>query len=226
MEIIPVIDLMHGQVVHAHLGLRDQYAPIKSSLCKSSLPSAIVDALMELYPFKRLYIADLDAIRGLGHHLDSIKQIQAQYPNLEIWLDAGISNIVGLNFWQSLNLTHVIGSENIITEKDFIAISKKLSGQFVLSLDFNENGFIGCMALESQTKYWPSNLIVMDLKQVGSEQGPATKRLRSIKKIAGDRRILAAGGVRNRADLNQLATLSISGALVATALHNGNLSPI
>jgi phosphoribosylformimino-5-aminoimidazole carboxamide ribotide isomerase len=226
MEIIPVIDLMHGNVVHARLGLRQLYSPIQSTLCKSSAPSAIVDALIELYPFKRLYIADLDAINGLGHHLDTIMQIQDHYPDLEIWLDAGISNIEGLSTWQSINLTHVIGSENITTATDFVAIGRNLAGNFVLSLDFNQKGFLGCPELENQTRYWPDKVIVMDLKQVGSEQGPAAQRLESIKKQAGNKKIFAAGGIRNNADLVQLATLSISGALVATALHNGNLSPI
>ena len=225
MEIIPVIDLMHGHVVHARLGLRQLYSPVQSTLCKSSAPSAIVDALLELYPFKRLYIADLDAIKGLGHHLDAIMQIQAHYPDLEIWLDAGISNIEGLSTWQSLNLTHVIGSENITTATDFIAIRRNLAGKFVLSLDFNQKGFLGCPELENQTSYWPDKVIVMDLKQVGSEQGPAAQRLESIKKQAGNKKIFAAGGIRNNADLEQLATLSSSGALVATALHNGNISP-
>ena len=225
MEIIPVIDLMHGHVVHARLGLRQLYSPIKSALCKSSAPSAIVEALLELYPFKRLYIADLDAIKGLGHHLDTIMQIRAHYPDLEIWLDAGIRNIEALSTWQSLNLTHVIGSENITTVSNFIAIGENLGGKFVLSLDFNQNGFVGCPELESQTNYWPDKIIIMDLKQVGSEQGPAAQRLENIKKQAGNKQIFAAGGIRNNSDLEQLATLSISGALVATALHNGNLSP-
>jgi len=223
MEIIPVIDLMHGQVVHARLGLRQHYLPIQSTLCKFSTPSAIVEALLELYPFKRLYIADLDAIKGLGHHLDTIMQIQAHYPDLEIWLDAGISNIEALSTWQSLNLTHVIGSENITTASDFIAIVEYLGGKFVLSLDFNQNGFIGCPEIESQINYWPDKVIVMDLNQVGSEQGPATQRLEIIKHQAGNKQVFAAGGIRNNADLEQLSTLSISGALVATALHNGNL---
>lgn len=224
MEIIPVIDLMHGHVVHARLGLRQHYSPIQSTLCKSSTPSAIVEALLELYPFKRLYIADLDAIKGLGHHLDTIMQIQTHYPDLEIWLDAGISNIEGLSTWQSLNLTHVIGSENITTTNDFIAIGEKLGGKFVLSLDFNQNGFVGCPELERQTNYWPDKIIVMDLKQVGSEQGPATQRLEIIKRQAGNKQIFAAGGIRNNADLEQLSALSIRGALVATALHNGKLN--
>jgi phosphoribosylformimino-5-aminoimidazole carboxamide ribotide isomerase len=226
MEIIPVIDLMHGHVVHARLGLRQHYLPVQSILCKSSAPSAIVDALFELYPFKRLYIADLDAIKGLGHHLDAIMQIQAHYPDLEIWLDAGISSIETLSTWKVLNLTHVIGSENISTANDFNAIWENLDGKFVLSLDFNRNGFVGYPELEIQTNYWPDKIIVMDLKQVGSEQGPATQRLKVIRHQAGNKQIFAAGGIRNNADLEQLATLSISGALVATALHNGNLRPI
>lgn len=225
MEIIPVIDLMHGHVVHARLGLRQHYLPVESILCKSSTPRDIVEALMELYPFKRIYIADLDAIKGLGHHLDTIMQIQAHYPDLEIWLDAGISNIEALSKWKSLNLTHVIGSENITTGTDFIAIGESLAGKFVLSLDFNQSGFVGYPELEIQTNYWPDKIIVMDLKQVGSEQGPATQRLEIIKHKAGNKQIFAAGGIRNNADLAQLATLFISGALVATALHNGNLSP-
>jgi phosphoribosylformimino-5-aminoimidazole carboxamide ribotide isomerase len=225
MEIIPVIDLMHGHVVHARLGLRQHYLPVQSTLCESSEPSAIVEALLELYPFKRLYIADLDAIKGLGDHLDTIMHIQAHYPNLELWLDAGISNIEALSTWQSLNLTHVIGSENITTATDLIAIGGNLAGNFVLSLDFNQNGFLGFPELEIQTNYWPDKIIVMDLKQVGSEEGPATQRLEIIKLQAGNKQIFAAGGIRNNADLEQLTTLSISGALVATALHNGNLSP-
>jgi len=60
---------------------------------------------------------------------------------------------------------------------------------------------------------------------VGSEQGPDINRLQNIIKLAGDRKVYAAGGVKNNEDLDQLSSLNISGALVATALHNGNLKP-
>jgi len=225
MEIIPVIDLMQGQVVHARLGQRHLYQPINSSLCRSSTPIAIVDALLELYPFKRLYIADIDAIKGFSHHLDTIKKIRMQYPNIDIWLDAGISNVAALEIWQNLALTHVIGSENIASVTDLIAIHQKLAGQFVLSLDFNHSGFIGCVELETNKTIWPNKVIIMDLMLVGSEQGPDINRLQNIIKLAGDRKVYAAGGVKNNEDLDQLSSLNISGALVATALHNGNLKP-
>ena len=46
-----------------------------------------------------------------------------------------------------------------------------------------------------------------------------------IKRRAGDRAVIAAGGIRHAADLEQLEALGISAALVATSLHNGSLSP-
>jgi len=225
MEIIPVIDLMHGQVVHARLGQRHLYQPIQSSLCTSSNPIVIVDALLELYPFRRLYIADIDAIKGLGNHLDTIRKIRMQYPNLDIWLDAGLSNLKELEIWETLKVTHVIGSENITAVNDLIAIIQQLEGQLVLSLDFNRSGFIGCMELETNHTLWPNKIIVMDLTLVGSEKGPALQRLQNIIKMSGDCKIFAAGGVKNNEDIEQLRSLNMSGALVATALHNGNLKP-
>ena len=44
------------------------------------------------------------------------------------------------------------------------------------------------------------------------------------KRIAAGRRIYAAGGVRDVADLAALARASIAGALIATALHDGRVS--
>lgn len=225
MEIIPVIDLMQGQVVHARFGQRQHYQAIQSALTSSSLPLDIVGALLELYPFKRLYVADLDAIRGLGNHLTTIAQITQHFPQLEIWLDAGINNFESLPVWQELSLTHVIGSENLRSSIDLAAISRELQGKFVLSLDFTQAGFLGFAELQTNTEHWPEKVIVMTLSQVGSQLGPAIDTLHSFISMAQGREIYAAGGVRNNADLALLQSANVSGALVATALHNKNLTP-
>jgi phosphoribosylformimino-5-aminoimidazole carboxamide ribotide isomerase len=225
MEIIPVIDLMQGQVVHARYGQRQHYQAIQSALTDSSQPFAIVAALLELYPFKRLYVADLDAIRGLGNHLATIVEIARQYPQLEIWLDAGIGNSTSLAIWQELRLTHVIGSENLLSSFDLAEISQQLQGNLVLSLDFNQTGFLGDANLQTNTANWPDKLIVMTLSQVGSQLGPAMDQLQTVLRMAQGRQIYAAGGVRNNADIELLQTINVSGALVATALHNKKLTP-
>jgi len=50
------------------------------------------------------------------------------------------------------------------------------------------------------------------------------ERLSQIRSCAGDRRIYAAGGVRNSDDLVALKRAGIAGALVASALHDGTLT--
>src|SRR5262249_42767856 len=46
LQIIPVIDLRQGDVVHARLGERARYRPLQSILCEGSAPAAVVEGLM------------------------------------------------------------------------------------------------------------------------------------------------------------------------------------
>lgn len=62
--IIPVIDLMRGQVVKAVGGDRAQYAPIRTPLSPNASPVEVAKGFLTLAPFKRLYLADLDALAG------------------------------------------------------------------------------------------------------------------------------------------------------------------
>lgn len=67
MQIIPVIDVMGGIVVHASGGIRDQYQPLQSVLTSSCEPIEVISELLARYKSKIIYIADIDAIRN--HHL-------------------------------------------------------------------------------------------------------------------------------------------------------------
>lgn len=238
MKIIPVIDLMQGQVVHAKFGLRSQYQPIQSSLCNGSSPLVVVAALLELYPFQTLYIADLDAILGLGDHIDLIEQVAEIYPKLTIWLDAGIrqvnaralylSNPHQSNPNQSGRIKPIIGSENIAHLQNYRAISYACESQHVLSLDYSATSAMGIAELHTSARFWPDDTICMTLNAVGSGQGVDYERLNALIQLNQARknpsRLFAAGGIRNIADIQQLSKLGITGALIASALHSGNLS--
>lgn len=224
MQIIPVIDLLKGMVVHAKKGDRNNYQPIQSALCHSSEPIDVVNALLELYPFERIYIADLDAITGLGNHISTIKYIQTQHPTLEIWLDAGIRNACNLLAWHDLKLSHVIGSENIASTRDLSEISNNLKRNFILSLDSNQSGFLGCADLETNTDLWPENVILMSLAQVGANLGVNLELLEKFKEFSKKFNLYAAGGVRNIKDVSTLKPLGIYGALIASALHSKQIS--
>ena len=224
MNIIPVLDLMNGQVVHAKHGDRLNYLPIQSTLCSSSQPLAIVDAFLELYPFKQLYIADINAIQKSGNHRNIISSIALAFPNLEIYLDAGFSSTEDINIFNKIKVTPVLGSESITTIDAYRAITKEHKKRMLLSLDFKNDVYQGPPALLQDSKYWPNELIVMSLSKVGSQSGPDLEKLKHLKEMSPQTKIYAAGGIRDLGDLNTLKSANIDGALIASAIHNGNLS--
>ncbi len=253
MQIIPVIDLLNGVVVHAKRGQRAAYQPIQSQLTTSSAPLDIVAALLALYPFTQLYIADLNAIQHLGdNNFDVIEAIAARYPTLELWLDAGFSHFDELKTWQHLNVRPILGSENFAQLNDYLTFKTALlETKFILSLDFMpenilghipghipENilaknnaaasqyscGFQGSAQLLNNAQFWPQDVIVMSLANVGANQGANGELLREMLNFAPTQNVYAAGGVRGLGDLVQLKKMGVSGALIATALHQKQLS--
>jgi phosphoribosylformimino-5-aminoimidazole carboxamide ribotide isomerase len=224
MNIIPVLDLMNDQVVHAKHGDRLNYLPIQSVLCSPSQPLAIVDAFLELYPFKQLYIADINAIQKSGNHRNIISSISLAFPNVEIYLDAGFSSAEDIHIFNELKVTPVLGSESIANIDAYQAITKDYKKRMLLSLDFKNDVYQGPPALLQDSKYWQNELIVMSLSKVGSQSGPDLEKLKHLKKMSPHTKIYAAGGVRDLGDLDTLKSLNIDGALIASAIHNGNLS--
>jgi phosphoribosylformimino-5-aminoimidazole carboxamide ribotide isomerase len=223
MEIIPVIDLKGGIVVHARMGRRELYRPIQTPLARSSNPIDVVAGVMSIYSFATFYIADLDAIGGGGSNHATIVKIKQAFPQVTFWLDNGIANIDLAEKWLRQDLGYlVLGSE---TQADMTIVDRfSEDPRVVLSLDFREAEFQGPSAMLTQADRWPSRVIVMTLDRVGSRSGPDMERLRAIKTAAKARTTYAAGGVRDAADLRSLAAAGIEGALVASSLHDGRIT--
>src|SRR5262249_11955949 len=88
---------------------------------------------------------------------------------------------------------------------------------------FRGDTFQGPRGILDDPSAWPARVITMTLARVGSGAGPDVERLAEVRRRAEGRRVYAAGGVRDAADLAALAHAGIAGALVATALHDGRL---
>jgi phosphoribosylformimino-5-aminoimidazole carboxamide ribotide isomerase len=224
MNVIPVLDLKGGQVVHAKQGNRQTYLPIDSALTNSSEAMSVVQAFQSLYPFKQLYIADIDAIQGTAHHSDLIKELQVQFPDLEIWLDAGFCSPEAIKKWCNTKVRLVLGSESLKSVEDYQQLMAACDIPAVLSLDFKSKIFLGPKALFNNPELWPEEVIVMTLDQVGSQAGPDFEQLRCIQNKSSQASIYAAGGVRTTADLIALQRQNITGALIASSLHNQSIS--
>lgn len=226
LKLIPVIDLLGGQVVHARKGQRANYRPIESSLCRSAHPEDIVDALLQLHPFSTIYVADLDAIMQTGSNFELISKIHDRFPEIMFWVDAGFSDESAVQRWFQSNIGEpVIGSEMFSDAQLLInTITRWGSSRSILSLDFSGGHLLGPKAvLKPET--WPERVIAMTLARVGSNHGPDCRLLGRLVAKALHTLIFAAGGVRGPRDLEQLAEIGVSGVLLASALHDGRIRP-
>lgn len=222
MQIIPVLDLKNGLVVRAVKGEREAYRPIMSPLSKSSEPADIIDGYLRLYPFRSIYIADIDAIEGRGENRAVIAALMQAFPKLEFWVDDGVRSETDLLERSPLHADAVIGSETLSSVNDLRRFSH--DPRVLLSLDFRNESFLGPQDLLAHPEVWPKRVIVMTLARVGADLGPDIEAITNIKARAGGREIFAAGGVRDVLDLQALAKIGVSGVLMASALHNGTIS--
>jgi phosphoribosylformimino-5-aminoimidazole carboxamide ribotide isomerase len=231
VEVIPVIDLQGGIVVHACRGERSRYAPLRSALCAGSAPVDVVHALLGVWPFEKLYIADLDAIAGTGAQAETVTKIAAAFPGLELWVDAGFADAEAVRRWsEHRRAVPVVGTEALRDAGQLrtLAADERQNGArprgWLLSLDWRRDDFCGDARVLGATSAWPARVIVMTLARVGAEEGPDLERVSEIRDRAPDVSVYAAGGVRHAADLRALARIGAAGALVATALHAETLT--
>lgn len=224
--VVPVVDLMGGLVVHARAGERDRYRPLAGSkLTASAEPVAVVEALLELHPFGALYIADLDAICGRGGHRSLLAELARRFPDLALWVDAGIATEARLQELLAIpGLRPVLGSESQHDPRLLERACALAPDRILLSLDWRGEEALDPAGLRMRPEHWPRDVVVMTLARVGTGSGPDIARLEEVRRAAGSqRRIWAAGGVRGLEDLEGLRERDIAGALVATALHDGRL---
>lgn len=216
-------------MVHAKHGNRHAYQPIKSILSASSDIFSIVEGLLKLYPFRTIYMADIDAISNSGHHFEQIELLSSTYPHITWWVDNGVRNVdARLLYAPQANIRAVFGSEHIHTLQDYRAMSYAYESRHVISLDMLDSAELGAAELHQTGLYWPDDAICMTLNNVGSNAGADLARLQALIQLNNSRKkpahLYAAGGVRNMDDLLALKQLGVAGALVASALHNGQIT--
>jgi phosphoribosylformimino-5-aminoimidazole carboxamide ribotide isomerase len=224
IEVIPVLDLKGGVVVHARHGLRHSYAPIVTPLARTSAPADVVAGILTVHPFRTIYVADLDRIESRGSHDQSLDALSTAFPDVAFWADAGVRDGEEARSWLACHKrAHlVLGSESLAGH----AVLEELAtdGRIVLSLDYRGDSFLGPKGLCNAPHLWPARVIVMTLARVGGDGGPDMDRLAEIKRRAPDVMLYAAGGLRGASDLVRLKQAGARGVLVASALHDGRLT--
>lgn len=239
MQIVPVIDLKQGRVVRGIGGRRDEYRPIVSSLIDGHLPAQVARALAETFPAETIYVADLDAIEHQQPDFAAWRKIAAE--GFSLWVDAGIdSRERAKEIREALRRVSkkgslVVGLESIPSRNSLADIRKAAGKNAIFSLDLRDG-----MPLISGTNdasltptEWVAEvykagfrrLLVLDLADVGTGRGTGTLELcYSIHQIWPGMELIAGGGVRHVRDLQNLAAVGCSAALVASSLHDGTIT--
>jgi phosphoribosylformimino-5-aminoimidazole carboxamide ribotide isomerase len=230
MQIVPVIDLKGGVVVHARRGRRDEYAPLRTPLVEGCEPVAVARALGEACRTTRLYVADLDALAG--QPVDEAT-LQALASVSDPWVDAGATTPERAAALERAGVArNVIGTESLERGAE---VERRASPLVILSVDLRDGRLISpdpeLAGLEPSAAAPLAHmlnvqeLLVIDLARVGSRSGPPLQAVAELAAALPETAIYAGGGVRDDADLRALESAGAAGALVATALHEGRITP-
>ena len=232
MKIIPVIDVLNGVAVHGVRGERERYQPLKSTLCKSADPLDIA-LTFESLGFSSLYLADLDAILGKSANFNIYRQIMTQ-TRLDLMVDAGIADFARAEEVLATEVSKIVVGSETLESLDFLGQAVKAFGEdkVIVSIDLKEGKVLSVSeAIASMDavsfaqelgKIGVAQIILLDLDRVGTEHGINLALLRSVLEKTGVE-VLVGGGIRSLQELEELRKLGVSGALIATILHNGKL---
>lgn len=236
MRVIPVIDILDSTVVRGVAGQRDQYRPVESQLTDSAEPLAVANAFRESFGLSTLYVADLDAILKAEPNVEVYRQLQDD--GFDLLIDAGVRNafdvestlmagaarvIVGLETWPSLATLEML-LQKVDNDRVIFSLDLKAGNPIRKLVDVmnDDPADIGCAVIEAGVR----ELIVLDLAAVGVGSGPTTLDLcQSLRDFAPKLRLITGGGVRSAADLKVMQEASVDGVLIASALHDGSLTP-
>ncbi len=229
MQLIPVIDLMAGQVVRGVRGERSAYRPIRSSLCESSAPLDLAPHLLARSASDTLYIADLDALTGGALQFDILAALLEGLPALKLWVDGGFRDAESIDAFRArlgahaARVTPIIASESLADVGTARRCLEAHRTHCILSLDRRQGSLLDPGGCHAHPEWWPARVIVMTLDRVGADAGPDLDTLRSVQAKRRDVQLIGAGGIRSEDDLQRAAASGASAWLVASALHDGRI---
>ena len=250
MQVIPVLDLMIGQIVLAQGGNRDEYRPVHTRLTGSSQPLDVAQAIFNQTGCNWLYLADIDTFAGAAPSWQIYESLLER--GFGLWIDADwLTNDRHLQIADRLNLERlkiIVSSETLSSVEQFSVFETLISNgvSVIFSLDKKGDAVVSHEAeierLNSVAELSSTalvhlayqnnvrDIIVLDLNQVGTGQGfqasgSSATLIKSLKQDLPDLRITSGGGVRGPADVKQWIATGCDHVLVASAIHSGAFTP-
>jgi phosphoribosylformimino-5-aminoimidazole carboxamide ribotide isomerase len=203
-------------------------------------PVAVARVLCDLCRTKTLYVADLDALAGEPADEATLNALCAI---AEPWVDAGATTPERADALHRAGVArNVVGTESLgpglapgLALAPCSHPEASTGASLVLSVDLRDHRLISpdpelagrapAAAAPLARALGVRELLVIDLARVGSGSGPPVNAVAELAAAVPGVAIYAGGGVRDHADLRALESAGAAGALVATALHEGRITP-
>jgi phosphoribosylformimino-5-aminoimidazole carboxamide ribotide isomerase len=235
LRILPVLDILGGLVVRGIGGRRHEYRPIVSRLTQSAQPLEVARAIQSEYGLSDLYLADLDAISGAAPSLTLYAQLQEA--GFRLCVDAGLHFADEAEPLIAAGVDEIVfGLESLQNPSELARACARHGARIIFSLDLRNGEPMGNRAAwnlgdplsvaEQAVAAGEKRIIVLDLARVGVGSGVGTEELcRRLAQAFPDVEIIAGGGVRNLDDLQRLHECGVHGVLLASILHDRQITP-
>ena len=250
--VIPVLDIMIGQVVWAKGGQRHEYRPVDSKLIQDSNPVNVARAVFNQTGCDWLYVADIDSFAGAHPNWASYRGLMDAGFKLLIdadWIsndriDEAISKFAHSENIDNVKLivsTETIGSlqqfnvlKKVLTAGIDVCFSIDMRGDHVIAKSPKVAALSPLQLVHEAYQQGVRNFILLNLETVGSgidgiEKDTSTfDRKALISEIANelpDARLISGGGVRDHADCQAFLTAGCQQVLVASAIFDCRITP-
>ena len=225
IEIIPAMDIIGGRCVRLTQGDFDRETVYSDDPLETA-------KRFEAAGLKRLHIVDLDGARsGSPANLHVLKRV-ASHTNLVIDYGGGIktdSDIAAV-FGSGATIVN-IGSLAFREPETFMHWAEKFGEDKILLGADTKNGKVaidGWMTvtdtpilafLRNYAERGIRNVFVTDIASDGAMAGPSFKLYRQIKAAIQEISLVASGGVRTIADIDELEAIGCDGVIIGKALY-------
>ena len=232
-KVIPVIDVLNSEAVHAIKGEREKYKPLKSVLIKSSNPVEIIKKIKNETIIHEVYIADLDAIIRRKPNFTLITKI-LKIPEIKVMIDPGIILAKNISEYSKFSLDSLILGLETLENLEVISECLKIMGghKTIVSIDMynsviqtNVKEILNQNPIEIIKKIEElgvKKIILLDLFKVGQKIGGIPPLYLKIRDIYNGK-IFVGGGIKDIRDIELYKQYDFSGVLIGTALHDGTI---
>jgi phosphoribosylformimino-5-aminoimidazole carboxamide ribotide isomerase len=215
---------MSGIAVSGKSGERDTYKPLHTIFSKTPDPVDIAISLKRK-GFKRIYVADLDAIEGRGSNLEIVQKVNHVLP---VVLDWGVKDLKSFSFALDYADKIVIATETLKSWADLEEIFHQFPRQRIfVSIDVKDGRILSRNLSTSFTeirskleKLKPEKIILLDISGVGTLSG---FKLDLLNNFRGMEDSLILGGGITPDEIQNLNKLGFKMFLLGTALHSGKV---